>query len=364
MVQATGENLVFILSLPRSGSTLLSLILGGHSQLLSPPETWLLLKLAQMRETNSWGGVFDNLVASKALSELLDESSFTEASRAFALSVFNDCLRQVGKAIFVEKTPRYYHILDYIDALFPEAKKLWLRRNPLDVSLSYKSTWNLSISNLCGRRIGFYSYDFAKGLFDLDAYFTDASPNRMVLDYEQLVINPQARIGEVCDFIQVPFEEEMLEYSTTSQLIMTHTQSSVGDKKILSTRDIHSNSTDLWEGGLSKRELQQVINLLGKDIFLKMGYEQTVTRLFEIGISFPSEEAARIKRRHILDKADSDPASLVQHQLFLWRLHAGNQTLTDSIKIGPKMTFITAAKKIGIYDVLRKQYRKILKAVA
>ena len=45
MISPQGRNLVFILSAPRSGSTLVSAILGNHHQTFSPPEPWLLLSL-------------------------------------------------------------------------------------------------------------------------------------------------------------------------------------------------------------------------------------------------------------------------------------------------------------------------------
>jgi len=47
-----GSNLIFILSLPRSGSTLLQRILGGHSQVHTVAEPWLMLNpLYALRET-------------------------------------------------------------------------------------------------------------------------------------------------------------------------------------------------------------------------------------------------------------------------------------------------------------------------
>src|SRR3954464_9285160 len=151
MVQPNGANLVFILSTPRAGSTLLGAILGNHSRLFSPNEPWLLLALHSLTEEKSRAGAWSNEhLAALALRDLLSEAQFREACRAFALSAYNQKLEQAGKLIFIDKTPRYGQILPFLDELFPDAKKIWLQRNPLDVAVSFASMWNILIPELVG----------------------------------------------------------------------------------------------------------------------------------------------------------------------------------------------------------------------
>jgi hypothetical protein len=47
MISDRGDQLVFLLSMPRSGSTLLSLMLGSHPEVCCPPEPWIVLALAE-----------------------------------------------------------------------------------------------------------------------------------------------------------------------------------------------------------------------------------------------------------------------------------------------------------------------------
>src|SRR6202012_657680 len=48
MIDSLGENLVFLLGVPRSGTTLLSAMLDRHPQVLCPPEPWIMLALSAL----------------------------------------------------------------------------------------------------------------------------------------------------------------------------------------------------------------------------------------------------------------------------------------------------------------------------
>src|SRR6185436_3648881 len=125
MIDHSGKNLVFLLSTPRAGSTLLSMMLGRHSQIHCPNEPWFLLPLLGMyQEQAAVVTPYDQRVANLAIRELLPNGEFWEAARAFALSVYNGQLAKFGKTTFIDKTPRYYHMLPAIEQLFPAAKKI------------------------------------------------------------------------------------------------------------------------------------------------------------------------------------------------------------------------------------------------
>src|SRR6266487_1377204 len=137
MIDENGKNLVFLLATPRAGSTLVSAILGNHSRVLCPSEPWFLLSLRSLY--NEYNGVvarYDQRFADIALHELISEEEFNSAARAFARTVYNTKLDTAQKTVFVDKTPRYYHILPFLEQLFPQSKRFWLKRNPLDVAAS------------------------------------------------------------------------------------------------------------------------------------------------------------------------------------------------------------------------------------
>lgn len=276
MISDKGENLIFILSLPRSGSTLLSVILGNHSQVYSPPETWLLLRLAEVYGDPAENKIFDDCVASNAVKHFLTPEEFIQAARNLALSAYNTLLSKTKHQIFIDKTPRYYHILDFIDQLFPLSKKIWLKRNPLDVAASYKTTWNRGIDYLIGDTLDPTSFDFSLGLPKLVQYFEDSSPQKLEISYEELVKSPQTEIPKIARFCNISFEEAMTQITPQAPGMKPLMNSELGDSKIKQTRQIHSQSVGTWQQHLNSEEIKSITRLLGSSLFQRMGYGEIV----------------------------------------------------------------------------------------
>jgi len=299
MVSNEGENLVFLLSMPRAGSTILSLLLGSHSTIFCPPEPWFLLKVSALMQPGDINSVFDDEWATKGTKDFLQGDIFIEAARTFAATAYNKHLLESGKTIFVDKTPRYYHILPFIEQLFPKARKIWLKRNPLDVALSYKKTWGRGTEIITGQKFTVASFDFTVGLFNLEAYFRDPSPCKLEVRYEALVQSPAETLVDICRFMSIQFEAGMLGYTQNEELISRHRASVMGDKKALTTSSVHTRSMGKWAQELSLTEVQQIIGLLGFDIFRRMGYSETIDTLQALGIQACSEEAAAEARCRI-----------------------------------------------------------------
>jgi hypothetical protein len=298
MVSSEGENIVFLLSMPRAGSTLLSLLLGSHSKIFCPPEPWFLLKVSALTQPGDINSVFNDEWATKGTKDFLHGDIFIEAARSFAATAYNKHLLASGKTIFVDKTPRYYHILPFIDELFPKARKIWLKRNPLDVALSYKNTWGRGVETITGQRFTAASFDFAAGLFNFEAYFNDLSPYKFQVQYEALVQSPAETLADICHFMNIQFEAGMLDYIQNKELISRHKASVMGDKKALTTPSVNARSVGKWARGLALTEIQQIVDFLGFDIFRRMGYSETMDTLQALGIQACSEaEAAEARRR-------------------------------------------------------------------
>jgi hypothetical protein len=301
MISADGDNLVFLFSLPRSGSTILTLLMGNHSAMLCPPEPWFLLKLSTLREPGNVKSVFDDDWATTGTRQFLSDDTFLQAARAFATTTYNRYLQAADKTMFVDKTPRYYHILDLIEALFPKARKIWLQRNPLDVARSYLKSWGVDIDVIVGQRVSAASFDFAVGPFSLADYFDEPSPFKMEIQYEAVVRDPAAALVQVCDFLGVGYEEGMLDYVDNEAVLAQYAKSMVGDDKALATSSVHHRSIGKWSRDLQVAEIRQIVDLLGFDIFRRMGYEDTVVTLQSMGITVSSEAEAAEARRRVED---------------------------------------------------------------
>lgn len=320
MIDHDGNNLAFILSMPRSGSTLLSAILGGHEAIHAPNEPWILLSLSNLYDSNqtkSWGSRHDNTMAVRAMRDFLTQDQFSTASREFAVAAYNLSLTAAGKFLFLDKTPRYFHILPWLDELFPKAKKIWLKRNPLDVAASYFSTWRIDPWQLTGVPMTPSSFDLTIGLQRLVDY-ADARGDVFEVQYEKIATDSTRTIEEICAYLSVSFDPAMIDYSKTGNMEALH-QGVMGDKKIYQQIKLHANSLGKWSSALKPEEIQRLIHFIGHEIFERMGYPETIQQLKTMGIRFPSANELTDRQREITEKMFPSPVNDLDEPIRLAR---------------------------------------------
>jgi len=309
MIDQSGNNLVFLLSTPRAGSTLLSVMLGRHSQIHCPNEPWFLLPLLNMHEEQTAVVTpYDQRVANLAVKELLPNGEFYDAARAFALSIYNGQLAKAGKSVFVDKTPRYYHILGAIDKVFPSAKRIWLKRNPLDVAASFVSTWNMPLPELIGERITPSSFDVTLSMLNLMRYFR-GQPGTYEIAYEELVEEPARHLEKLCIFLGLKPEPDLDDYAANEQHLESLRRTSMGDKKVFGHSKPHRQSVDQWKKVLNKEEVQLLLDILGRATFERMGYGGTVKFLKGAGYRFPSDQEVEARLNQLQERAKAFPFS-------------------------------------------------------
>jgi len=141
-----GENLIFIISQPRSGSTLLQRILGGHPEIQTSAETWLLLHPTYALKKSGIETEYDSRFAAQGVEEFLINYTdgvevYDDAIRQWANVIYGNALKKNSKIYFLDKTPRYFFIIPDLHRLFPKAKFIFLLRNPLAVLSSLLSTY-------------------------------------------------------------------------------------------------------------------------------------------------------------------------------------------------------------------------------
>lgn len=291
MIQRTGENLVFLLSAPRAGSTLLSAILARHSQVLCPNEPWFLLGLFALHTGgNRTQSPYDQVVFDSALQDFFSESEFIDAARAFALQAYNGKLQRHGRSVFVDKTPRYYHVLEQIDRLFPQAKKIWLQRNPLDVVASYLTSWQLAPDQLFDPTDGPHSLDLTVGLARFARFFRGQSQT-LEIHYEDLVRTPAEVIARLCRFLEIPCEPGLENYGADARHLEQRKGGRMGDRKLFEHARPHADSLDRWKTVLTDAQIQKTLETIGRRCFERMGYFETLAELDQRGFQFADERA-------------------------------------------------------------------------
>ncbi len=141
-----GGNLIFLISQPRSGSTLLQRVLAGHPEVMTVAEPWLMLHPFYALKHDGHTAEYDAALAREGLDDFLaqvegGEDAYLEAVRGFAGSLYARALASGGKRVFLDKTPRYHHILPELRRVFPQARFVFLLRNPLAVLASTLDAW-------------------------------------------------------------------------------------------------------------------------------------------------------------------------------------------------------------------------------
>ena len=146
---------VFLLSLPRSGSTMLQRELARHPEIATVSEPWFMLGLVQPTAGMQVAADYDHHSLRVAFEDLIarlpgGEADWSAAARAAAQLLYDRLAGSDGgdARFFLDKTPRYALVPEEIRAIFPEAPIVVLWRNPLAIAASMMSTysggrWNL-----------------------------------------------------------------------------------------------------------------------------------------------------------------------------------------------------------------------------
>lgn len=270
---ARGRELIFILSQPRSGSTLLQKILGGHPKIHTLPEPWLMLYLLG-GEIAGPEAPFDGSLCEKAIAALTERlprgrDHLYEGIAETALDVYRHLLHAAGKEFFLDKTPRYYFIIPHLAQMFPQARFIFLYRNPCAVlsSLIEERGWD----NLNGRSL---RSDLIKAPLLLLSGVASLASRAYVVRYEDLVASPAETMQHLCKWLGLAFVPEILEYTSAREL---WSQSSLGDKKSIAKHSVPvDNYVNAWRESLGDSRFRYLVRryleTLGSDVVQQMGY--------------------------------------------------------------------------------------------
>jgi hypothetical protein len=268
-----GENLIFIISQPRSGSTLLQRVLSGHPSIQTSAETWLMLHPLYAFKETGIETEYDARWAASGVNEFLDNYTdgrgvYDDAIREWARVIYGNALAKSGKPHFLDKTPRYFFVIPDLYRLFPRAKFVFLLRNPMAVLASelvtyVKGDWPV---------LGLFAPDLLLAptllLEGIEALGNEA----IVVRYEEFVTSPERSIEALCNQLGLAFHEEMLEYSRTPAPI-----GSMNDPiGIHQHQRPSTDSLEKWmELGRTPQDRHLAISYLeslGRDVIERLGY--------------------------------------------------------------------------------------------
>lgn len=208
------DRLLFVISPPRSGSTLLQRMIGSHSEVFTHPEPHLMTPLAHLGYyENVDKAPYDHINSAEAMRLFVEglprqEDDYLDALRAYADTLYGRMLAPSGKRFFLDKTPAYGLVLDFMAKVYPEAKYVVLTRHPLAIFSSYANS--------------FFDGDWEQArafnpiverYVPAIARFVRERPAPLVhVRYEELVAEPEAGLERIFAFLGLPNEPEAVNY--------------------------------------------------------------------------------------------------------------------------------------------------------
>jgi hypothetical protein len=258
----------FIVGCPRSGTTMLQQALNRHSQVVIPPETKFFFSfLGHTHRRQLWH--IERLEADLRIS--LPRPAARVASTAEGRAYYEEMARRYverlghdGLTHFGEKTPEHTGHLPLIRRLFPEAKVVAISRDGRDVAASLSRMSWMSADVYVNFLVWLY-YNRV-----LRAARERGCPNLYWVRYEDIVADPEAELGKVLDFLELPYESAVAEGSGNREGIPVR---EYGWKK-RALGHISDNRVGTFRRELSADQVA-LLERLGTSTLCSLGYELT-----------------------------------------------------------------------------------------
>ncbi|ARS26811.1 tetratricopeptide repeat-containing sulfotransferase family protein [Sphingomonas sp. KC8] len=243
------DDAIFIIGMPRSGSTLVEQILDSHPMVEGAGELFELQQLV--------AGIIDRSGSKTSIAEAaarLDAKELCDLGQRYLDSTRR--YRRSARRFFIDKMPSNWQYVALIQLILPRAKIIDVRRHPLACCLSSFSTYfSLRTSFPTSlEEIGRYYRNYVNMMDHMDM----VHPGRVYrLYYERLVENPEKEIRGLLAHLGLPFDPACLNFHENQRPI--HTPSAAQVRK-----PIHADGQQRWrayEAWLSplKAELHHIL---------------------------------------------------------------------------------------------------------
>ncbi|RNF83757.1 tetratricopeptide repeat-containing sulfotransferase family protein [Montanilutibacter psychrotolerans] len=243
-----GPQPIFIIGLPRSGTTVLDRILGNHPDVVSAGE------LGDFGHQLRWSvDLPGRSLADAAMLERLPSLDLDTLGRRY---LTQSRWRAGGCTRYVDKLPANFVLAGLIAPALPRARLLHLVRAPMDVCFSnYRALFGDAYA---------YSYDLAtlashhRNYRQLMAHWHTVAPGRILdVDYQQLVAEPERVGAQVLAFCGLPAAEGISDLASNTAPVATLSAAQVREP-------IHSRGVGEWRR--YEAQLQGLRELLGDDV--------------------------------------------------------------------------------------------------
>jgi len=222
---------IFILGLPRAGSTLLEQILASHSQIDGTLELPNILALAhRLRGRKAGQSRYPQVLHE------LEREQLEQFGRDF---IENTRIHRQGAPFFIDKMPNNFRHIGLIQLILPNAKIIDARRAPMDCCFS-------GFKQLFAE-----GQEFTYGLHEVGRYYADyvalmehwdtVLPGKVLrVSHEDVLDDVEAQTRRILEFLGMPFEDACLDFHKTERAVRTASSEQV-------RRPINRSGQDAWK---------------------------------------------------------------------------------------------------------------------
>jgi len=224
---------IFIVGLPRAGSTLLEQILASHSLVEGTMELADITRLAlhlQGRAPNDQEPRYPGVIAELSAEQL----------RRFGAKYLADTrVYRTGKPFFIDKNPNNFRHIGLIHLILPNARIIDARREAMACCFS-----NFKQLFAAGQEFTYGLDDIARyyrGYIELMAHWDSVLPGRILrVQHEDVVEDLDGNVRRILEFCGLPFEPQCLEFYKTERSVRTASSEQV-------RRPIFKDGLDQWQ---------------------------------------------------------------------------------------------------------------------
>ena len=241
---------IFILGLPRAGSTLIEQILASHSMVDGTLELPNILSMAQsFRGDDIYGNLGNYPKTMKSLT--------LEKRQELGKSFIDDTrIHRKNAPRFTDKMPNNFRHIGLIHLILPNAKIIDARRYPLDCCFSmFKQLFAQGQEFTYGlAEAGNYYNSYVK----LMNHWNKVLPNRILrVNNEDIIDDLEGQVKRMLDFLELPFEESCIKFYETDRSVRTASSEQV-------RKPINKSGMDRWKP--YAKNLKTLVDNLDEDL--------------------------------------------------------------------------------------------------
>ena len=241
---------IFILGLPRSGSTLIEQILASHSQIDGTLELPNILSMAHSLRGH------DKLANQGKYPSVL-KSLTKDQRKEMGLEYIKDTFMHRDKAPrFTDKMPNNFRHIGLIHLILPNAKIIDARRYPLDCCFSiYKQLFAQGQEfSYVLEEIGSYYRNY----IDLMDHWNRVLPGKILkVNNEDIINDLEGQVKRIIDYLELPFEEECISFYNTKRSVRTASSEQV-------RKPINKDGLERWKP--YSKKLKPLVDCLGEGL--------------------------------------------------------------------------------------------------